>query len=103
MRRRCSASCRTRRSRSSRESTLIDRLLWRAALVAVAAAGAVALMAVPAPEVPSFARVRAAYRPSDVRLLDRHGAALHELRIDASRRRLAWVRLEQISPALQER
>jgi penicillin-binding protein 1C len=51
--------------------------------------------------VPSFAAVRAAYRPSDAQLLDRHGAVLHELRVDRSRRRLDWCALEDASPALQ--
>ncbi len=51
--------------------------------------------------IPPFAQVRAAYRPSDARLLDRHGAVLHELRIDRNGRRLAWTPLADISPALQ--
>jgi penicillin-binding protein 1C len=51
--------------------------------------------------VPSFSAVRAAYQPSDVQLLDRTGAVVHELRVDPSRRRLAWVPLAEISPALQ--
>jgi penicillin-binding protein 1C len=51
--------------------------------------------------LPSYAEVRAAYRPSDVRLLDRHGEILHELRIDPQGRRLAWTSLSAISPALQ--
>jgi len=52
-------------------------------------------------EVPSFVSVRSTYQPSDVQLLDRHGAVIHELRVDARRRRLAWTPLELISPALQ--
>jgi penicillin-binding protein 1C len=50
---------------------------------------------------PSYQAVRAAYRPSDVRLLDRSGEVIHELRIDETRRRLEWTRLADISPALQ--
>jgi penicillin-binding protein 1C len=49
---------------------------------------------------PSFAAVRAAYRPSDVRVLDRHGEVVHEVRVDRSRRRLEWTPLAAISPAL---
>jgi penicillin-binding protein 1C len=45
--------------------------------------------------------VRAAYRPSDIALLDRHGAAIHEIRIDTRGRRLAWTALADVSPALQ--
>jgi len=55
----------------------------------------------PTPSVPAFADVRAGYRPSDVRLLDRNGEVIHELRIDASGRRLEWAPLSGISPALQ--
>jgi len=55
------------------------------------------------PPVPSFVSVREAYRPSEAVLLDRHGEVLHELRVDPSRRRFAWVRLEDVSPALSAR
>ena len=48
----------------------------------------------------TFAEVRDTYCPSDVRLLDRHGAVLHELRVDQTRRRLAWTPLSGVSPAL---
>ena len=46
--------------------------------------------------------MRAAYRPSDALLLDRNGEVLHELRTDLSVRRLGWVSLEEVSPALRE-
>lgn len=49
---------------------------------------------------PSFAEVQAAYRPSDHRLLDRHGRILYERRVDLTERRLAWTPLAAISPAL---
>ena len=52
------------------------------------------------PVVPSYAQVRAAHRPSDVALLDRHGEVLHEQRVDPARRRLEWTSLDAISPAL---
>jgi penicillin-binding protein 1C len=51
--------------------------------------------------LPSLAEVRAAFRPSDVSLLDRYGGVLHERRLDAHGRRLAWTPLADISPALQ--
>ncbi len=71
---------------------------WRrgaAALVfatvsAAAQAGAVA----------TFAEVKAAYRPSDVTLLDRQGVAIQTVRIDSSVRRLAWLPIGDMSPAL---
>jgi penicillin-binding protein 1C len=49
---------------------------------------------------PTPAMVRAAWRPSDATLLDRHGETLHERRIDPTRRRLAWTALDDVSPAL---
>ena len=50
--------------------------------------------------VPSFEEVRSAWRPSEAYLLDRNGALLHELRVDRQGRRLAWIPLDEISPAL---
>ncbi len=51
--------------------------------------------------LPSFAEVRASFRPSDVSLLDRHGEILHERRLDTHGRRLTWTAAAEISPALQ--
>lgn len=59
-------------------------------------------VALPAAAVPSFDEVRAAHRPSDTVYVDRHGAPLHTLRTDLRVRRLAWMPLEQASPALRE-
>jgi penicillin-binding protein 1C len=69
---------------------LRDALLG--ATVALAASGAAA--------VPTFSEVKAAHRPSDVTLLDRHGVAIQTLRVDSSVRRLAWLPLDDMSPAL---
>jgi penicillin-binding protein 1C len=55
--------------------------------------------AVPVP--PAFDRVRAGWRPSEISLLDRSGEIIHEQRVDARRRRLEWVGLGDVSPALQ--
>ena len=49
---------------------------------------------------PSFAAVQARYQPSDGQLLDRHGQVIHELRIHTNGRRLAWLPLSEVSPAL---
>ena len=54
------------------------------------------------PVMPGFDAVRAAARPSEARLLDRHGAVLHELRVDPRRRRFPWTALADVSPALLE-
>ncbi|MCU0579276.1 MAG: penicillin-binding protein 1C [Desulfobacterota bacterium] len=48
---------------------------------------------------PPFERVRAEYKQSEARLLDRNGEVLHELRIDPQGRRLQWTDLRTISPA----
>ncbi len=50
--------------------------------------------------VPSFESVRAAHRPSDTTLLDRHGTPIQTLRTDMTVRRLAWLPLSELSPAL---
>ena len=55
----------------------------------------------PEPAIPPFPTVRSAHRPSDGQLLDRNGSVIHEMRIDPTRRRLGWVPLSEISPALQ--
>lgn len=60
------------------------------------------LMGVDGAGLPTAADVRAAWRPSDAVLLDRHGEVLHEIRVDAHRRRLAWTPLADVSPALRD-
>ncbi|MEO8527408.1 MAG: transglycosylase domain-containing protein, partial [Caldimonas sp.] len=64
-------------------------------LLGLATAGACA-----AAPLPTFAEVKAAHRPSDVTLLDRHGVALQTVRVDKDVRRLAWVPIAEMSPAL---
>ncbi|MFO1418888.1 MAG: penicillin-binding protein 1C [Methylotetracoccus sp.] len=49
---------------------------------------------------PRFGAVRADWRSSDAVLLDRHGGLLHRLRLDQRVRRLDWVPLGAMSPAL---
>ena len=48
--------------------------------------------------VPSFDAVKAAYRPSESVLLDRHQEPIQVLRLDFEARRLNWVSLKDISP-----
>lgn len=50
--------------------------------------------------VPSFDEVKANWTPSEAWLLDRHGEVLHSLRQDRLVRRLDWIPLAEISPAL---
>ena len=50
--------------------------------------------------MPSFEEVQAAHSRSESVLLDRHGEIIQELRTDASARRLDWVAIKSVSPAL---
>lgn len=50
--------------------------------------------------VPSFLEVKKAFSRSDAILVDRHGEVIHELRVDSRARRLDWIPLPEISPAL---
>jgi penicillin-binding protein 1C len=50
--------------------------------------------------MPSFQEAKDSYKKSDAVLLDRHGKVIHELRIDHRGRRLEWMSLKDISPAL---
>ena len=54
----------------------------------------------PAWALPSFAELRTAYVESDAWLLARDGEMLQSRRIDMSRRRLPWTRIEDVSPTL---
>ncbi|HEV2702526.1 MAG TPA: biosynthetic peptidoglycan transglycosylase, partial [Steroidobacteraceae bacterium] len=50
--------------------------------------------------VPDFASVRSVFTPSDAWLLDRSGTVLDSVRISRQLRRLQWVPLQDVSPAL---
>ena len=50
--------------------------------------------------MPTFQEVKDSYKKSDSVLLDRYGHVIHELRVDAKGRRLEWVSLKEMSPAL---
>jgi penicillin-binding protein 1C len=68
--------------------------LMLASLLVAGAAGTAAAA------VPSFDSVRGAHRPSDTTLLDRHGTPIQTLRTDMTVRRLPWLPLAELSPAL---
>jgi penicillin-binding protein 1C len=53
-------------------------------------------------QLPSFLAYKAQATPSDGVLFDRHGAVLANKRLDLNTRRLEWVALEDVSPALIE-
>ena len=71
---------------------------WRRSAVACLLVAAATF--VQARDTPTFAAVKAAHRPSDLALLDRHGVPIQTLRVDKDVRRLGWVPLAEISPAL---
>ena len=72
---------------------------WPFAAIALAAAlFALADWLTLPPPLPSYAEVRAAYRPSEAWLTDRHGRLIDSSRVDFDRRRLAWTPLDQIAP-----
>lgn len=54
------------------------------------------------PILPSYGRVVAAWQPSESWLYDRNGQLLDSQRVNFHARRLAWVPLGQIAPALVE-
>jgi penicillin-binding protein 1C len=56
----------------------------------------------PAAPVPSFEKVREGYRPSEAWLLDRRGRVIDVKRVDYGIRRLDWVPLDGVSPALRD-
>jgi penicillin-binding protein 1C len=58
------------------------------------------LMPLSAEALPTFKEVQNNYQKTDGVLLDRHGDIIHELRVDQRSRRLRWVTLQDISPAL---
>ncbi|MFZ6686497.1 penicillin-binding protein 1C [Undibacterium sp. SXout11W] len=59
------------------------------------------LITEPAHAVTSFIEVKQQFATSDAVLLDRHGAIIDQLRVDLKERKLPWVNLEDISPALR--
>ncbi len=58
------------------------------------------VMATEAKGLPTFQQVKESHRRSDVQILDRHGEVLQEVRVDKKGRRLDWIGLKDISPAL---
>ncbi|WP_306564347.1 penicillin-binding protein 1C [Aquabacterium sp.] len=74
---------------------------FRLALSVVALTGSLLTPAAHGATLPSFQSVRATHQPSDLTLLDRQGQVLHTARRDMTVRRLPWVALSDISPAMR--
>jgi penicillin-binding protein 1C len=70
----------------------------RAALLALTL---LAALAGEAQAIASFDEVRSEFRPSDTRVLDRHGELLQRVRTDPRVRRGQWIALAEVSPALR--
>jgi penicillin-binding protein 1C len=51
---------------------------------------------------PSFREVQQGFVPSDLTVLDRQGTPIQTVRVDHHARRLSWVPLGEVSPALRE-
>ena len=75
---------------------------WGCLLLGLAlAAPSQAAPAAPLPAVlPNYAQVKAGWRSSEARVLDRHGRLIEEVRIDPAIRRTDWTPLADVSPAL---
>lgn len=82
-----------------RKHRLRDALAWiaLALLILVTAAH----LATRPPPMPAFDDVRADWKPSEAWLYDRDGQLLDSERVNFERRRLAWVPLNDISPAVR--
>ncbi len=79
------------------------RRRYRALLVVVIALPlALAALDAATPAPPAFTAVRAAWTPATATLVDRRGEPLHELRVDFTARRGAWVPLAAVSPGLRD-
>ena len=84
----------------SRHFSALDLLIRRLVLPALLLVAASLAQAVQ--PIPGFAEVRAGARPSVAVLLARDGTPLAERRLDMGVRRLEWVSLNSLSPALKE-
>jgi penicillin-binding protein 1C len=79
----------------------LRRRLALCLLVPLLAVGGLAAWTRP-PPLPSYAKARGDWRASEAWLRARDGRLLQTVRIDFAVRRLQWVPLERISPALRE-
>lgn len=71
------------------------------ALVSISALVLALLMPTAANAVPSFNEVQRDFLPSEASLLDRNGELLQRMRVNMDERKLSWVKVEDVSPALR--
>jgi|WetSurMetagenome_2_1015567.scaffolds.fasta_scaffold00162_10 penicillin-binding protein 1C len=75
--------------------------LFRATIIALLVIAAFSVFPdTAAHALPTYDEVKASYKKSDAVLLDRHGAVIHDIRVDSKGRRLDWTGINNISPAL---
>src|SRR5690242_9426903 len=80
----------SRGGRASRFTSRGSRLFARLALL---------LLSTPCFALPAYDKVEHDFLSTEAVLLDRHGEAIQELRMDQRGRRLPWVHLADVSPA----
>lgn len=73
----------------------------RRGLALVLMAAALSGVAGSAHAVPGFAEVQQGFLSSDASMYDRHGELIQQLRLNPNERRLSWIALEDVSPALR--
>jgi len=78
----------------------MTRRIWLAGFVAIAALFVALDWFTYPPPLPAYAVVRSAWQPSEAWLYDRHGTLIDSARVDFAKRRLAWVPLASIAPAV---
>lgn len=76
-----------------------DALAWLALALLILTTAAHLLTRPPA--MPAYEDVRADWKPSEAWLYDRDGRLLDSERVDFERRRMAWVPLADIAPAVR--
>jgi penicillin-binding protein 1C len=79
------------------------RRWWAAALVLglLITGGILGAVSAP-PSLPGYEKTKAGWAPSEAWLYDRDGKLLDRVRVDFKARRLAWVPLDRVSPAMRE-
>lgn len=85
---------------TTRKRRWLDALAWAALALLILTTAA--HLATRPPPMPAYADVRADWQPSEAWLYDRDGHLLDSERVNFERRRLAWVPLNDISPAVRE-
>ena len=77
------------------------RALVAAIVALIVAAGVLDYVTLP-PPLPGYAQVKAAWRPSESWLYDRHGVLIDSARVDFAARRLAWTPLAAVAPVVRD-